>query len=255
MFIFFSLSFPPYFVLFFLYILEKNKKQMPFFFPFVFSPFFSLFVFSLFICLFFSFSFLHTHTISSSLYTSIHPVGFVFVIENLSPIITIKKWIVNKINWFKRFYFQLFLFQNVMSLLTWASSTGSRDAVSTTPPSLSPGPLRTCPLTTRHRPSPSNLALSTVPRSSPSSPPSPPRSSPPTGLFNPLWKSKKNKSYPLIIIIITLIFFFFISFFRLGINVDAPQFVLVGMKGCGKTSILESLLGHPIIKTSDKPCK
>jgi len=44
------------------------------------------------------------------------------------------------------------------------------------------------------------------------------------------------------------------TMYRAGIVIDPPEVVLVGSKGCGKTNVLEAMLGHPILSSPDVPC-
>ena len=39
-----------------------------------------------------------------------------------------------------------------------------------------------------------------------------------------------------------------------GIVVEVPHFVLVGPAGCGKSSLLETIVGHPVVNLPDQPC-
>lgn len=39
-----------------------------------------------------------------------------------------------------------------------------------------------------------------------------------------------------------------------GLVVEVPHFILVGPAGCGKSSLLEAIVGHPVVSLPDQPC-
>ena len=39
-----------------------------------------------------------------------------------------------------------------------------------------------------------------------------------------------------------------------GLVVEVPHFILVGPAGCGKSSLLEAIVGHPVVSLPGQPC-